>query len=118
MKNNTDHRNPYESVEKGLPLFGGSLPEPGGVRTTSAEAYDNLKASGILGSQARTILKLLLKAGEPMSLQEISITTGLPINAVSGRVNELKNSSPPLLSEGEKRKCKITGRKIIPVGVQ
>jgi len=110
MKNNADHRSPYESVEAGLPLFSG-------VRTSSAEAFAGIKASGVLGAQARTILKLLLSEGQPMSLQEICKKTGFAINAVSGRVNELKSTSPRLIGEGGKRKCKITGRTIIPVGV-
>ncbi len=39
--------------------------------------------------------------------------TGLPINVVSGRVNELKSSG--YLQHGPTRRCRITGRTIHPV---
>ena len=47
------------------------------------------------------------------SLQEISAKTGIPINAVSGRCNELKKSN--YIEETDKRKCSITKRTINPV---
>ena len=47
------------------------------------------------------------------SLKEISRQTGFEINAVSGRVNELKKDD--LVKECTKRRCRITGRLITPV---
>ena len=115
MKNNKDIRDPHEPEGHGLPLFGGSLPCR--VSRSSAEAFDDIKATGVLGTQARIILKLLISLGVNLSLQEICSKTGLTINSVSGRVNELKNTSPPLIVEGPSRKCRITKRVITPVGV-
>jgi hypothetical protein len=52
------------------------------------------------------------------SLQEIVILTGLPINAVSGRVNELKNEASRYLVEAPKRRCSVTGRLVTPVALR
>ena len=49
------------------------------------------------------------------SLREIALLTGLEINAVSGRVNELKNMKSPLLIEAKPRKCRVTGRTVTPL---
>ena len=48
-----------------------------------------------------------------MSLQEICNKTGFAINAVSGRVNDLKKDGK--LQTVEKRKCTITNRLVAPV---
>lgn len=49
----------------------------------------------------------------PCSLNEIAFGTGYKINAVSGRVNEMKKAGE--LVETDKRPCTITGRTIRPV---
>ena len=82
------------------------------VRTTSRKVYREIKQAGTLGKQSQDILAAL-KPGLDYSLQEISRLTGIPINAVSGRVNSMKRSDS--LMECDKRPCRITGRTIIPV---
>ena len=82
------------------------------VRNTSLTAYNELK-QGKLSTQQQTILNHL-QHGKNYSLQEIVKITGYAINAVSGRVNNLKKLN--LLVESiEKRPCSITGKTIQPV---
>ena len=85
-----------------------------GVRDTSRKAYQEINDDGTVGTQARRIYKIVKENGEPMSLREIEARSGYDINAVSGRVNDIKKLG--WLIECEKRKCTITGRTIIPVG--
>lgn len=84
------------------------------VRTTSREAYHSIQDSGQVGAQACFILSRL-NSTRDYSLQEISKITGLPINAVSGRCNDLKKAG--LLVESDKRPCSITGRTVHPVAL-
>ena len=105
---NIDTHNPYEPIEKGLPLFQN-------VRQTSLEAYQDIKETGKKGSQTQKIYNLLLENQSigGMSLQEISKLSGIAINAVCGRINELKKQNEVV--ECEKRRCRITNRTIIPL---
>ena len=48
-----------------------------------------------------------------MSLQEICNKTGMAINSVSGRVNDLKKENRVV--EAPKRKCSVTLKTITPV---
>ena len=48
-----------------------------------------------------------------MSLQEICNKTGMAINSVSGRVNDLKKENRVI--EAPKRKCSVTWKTITPV---
>jgi len=48
-----------------------------------------------------------------MTMREIQKATGIDINAVSGRCNELKRDKR--LFEYPKRKCSETGRLVIPL---
>jgi len=82
------------------------------VRSTSKEAYSELKESGTLGKQEKAILSVMKQEWD-YSLQEISHLTGIAINAVSGRVNGLKKKG--WIVECEKRQCSFTGKKITPV---
>ena len=82
------------------------------VRSTSKEAYAELKDEGTLGKQEESIIAVM-KQGWNYSLQEISQLTGIAINAVSGRVNGLKKKG--FLVECEKRQCSVTGKNITPV---
>ena len=107
-KSNLDTLDPHQKPEHGLPLFQN-------VRETSLEAHREIKNTGKLGSQAKQIYQLLLEAGRDMSLQEICGATGLQINAVSGRINEMKRHG--LVDDANKRKCRVTGRTIIPLRV-
>jgi len=82
------------------------------VRTTSKIAYKDINKSGATLTQRSTILSKM-NPDEGYSLREIVFLTGYEINAVSGRVNELKKDH--LLIEGYKRKCSKSGRLITPV---
>ena len=83
------------------------------VRTTSIIAYNDLKSSGKQPTQKQIILNTLRENKEPMSLQEICDRTNFQINAVSGRVNDLKKSNQVV--EARTRKCTITRKTITPV---
>lgn len=82
------------------------------IRDTSLSTYDELRGSGRLGRQQQTILDQV-QPGRNYSLRELAVVTGLEINAVSGRVNDLKKLG--LLEEAPARKCSITGRTVHPV---
>ena len=82
------------------------------VRDTSKETYQDIAASGLIGQQAQSILDAMDRETD-YSLQEISAKTGIPINAVSGRCNELKKAY--YLEETDKRRCSITKRTIHPL---
>ena len=83
------------------------------VRTTSIIAYNELKGFGKQPKQKDIILNVLRNSIKPMSLQEICNKTGFAINAVSGRVNDLKKANQVV--ETEKRKCTVTCKTITPV---
>ena len=83
------------------------------VRTTSIIAYNDLKLSGKQPTQKEIILNALRENKKPMSLQEICDKTNFQINAVSGRVNDLKKSNQVV--EAKTRKCTITRKTITPV---
>ena len=83
------------------------------VRTTSIIAYNDLKLSGKQPTQKQIILNTLRENKTPMSLQEICDRTNFQINAVSGRVNDLKKSNQVV--EAHTRKCTITRKTITPV---
>ena len=83
------------------------------VRNTSIIAYNDLKLSGKQPTQKQIILDALRNNKEPMSLQEICDRTNFQINAVSGRVNDLKKSNQVV--EAHTRKCTITRKTITPV---
>tara|TARA_R100000655_G_scaffold98925_1_gene142498 strand:- start:221 stop:490 length:270 start_codon:yes stop_codon:yes gene_type:complete len=83
------------------------------VRTTSIIAYNDLKSSGKQPTQKQIILNTLRDNKTPMSLQEICDRTNFQINAVSGRVNDLKKANQVV--EAPTRKCSITRKTITPV---
>lgn len=60
------------------------------VRQTSKAAYLQHGMSGALISQRLFILQYLKDHG-PRTRQQLSEVTGIPINSVSGRANELLN---------------------------
>jgi len=85
---------------------------------TSKLAYKQINEEGISESQKKTILSVvhrvfLNQVKRDISLREISFRTGIDINAVSGRVNELKKDGK--LQTTVKRKCTITDRLVAPV---
>ena len=83
------------------------------VRTTSIIAYNDLKSSGKQPTQKQIILNTLRDNKEDMSLQEICDRTNFQINAVSGRVWDLKQENK--IVESPSRKCTITRKTITPV---
>ena len=87
-------------------------------RVTSRIAYKEINEDGTSSNQKDKIIDLLTndpytQDKKGMSLREIAFITRLEINAVSGRVNELKNDR--ILEECEKRRCTHSKRLITPV---
>jgi predicted ArsR family transcriptional regulator len=78
------------------------------ITTTSALAYQRLKADGTHGVQWSRILRTLRKRRKPMTRRELSVATGIEPGAVAGRVNQLVKDG--LVQETEKRRCRISGR--------
>ena len=90
------------------------------TRTTSRLAYRQINEDGTLSSQRDIIFSAIATIPEHdknfgISLKEIARQTGFEINAVAGRVNELKKED--FIKECNKRKCRITGRLITPVTI-
>ena len=83
------------------------------MRTTSIMAYNELKGSGKQPKQKDIILNVLRDSIKPLSLQEICNKTGMAINSVSGRVNDLKKENRVV--ESKKRKCSVTRKLVTPV---
>lgn len=87
---------------------------------TRNQAFFQHRNSGKLGEQQKRIMRAIHESNarhgkHDHSLREICALTGLPVNAVSGRVNELKRDPHNLLKEAEPRACRVTGRRITPV---
>ena len=90
------------------------------IRKTSKSAFDHNKRSGISGSQKKELYDLVNnmtsgRSGWGVTLKELSRESGMEINAVSGRINDLKKEG--LISECSKRKCSITNRTVVPVAI-
>lgn len=84
------------------------------VSQTSKKAYREIIEEGGISRQKALILSVM-RDDVGYSLQELSRLSGLQINAVSGRVNELKRSFRVI--PRAKRKCSITNRLIVPVSL-
>ena len=84
------------------------------MRKTSSQAYKELIESGRQHTQCEVIMAFL-KNGGGFTLKELSRNLNIEINAISGRVNDLKKAGK--LVEYSKRKCTITQRTVIPVGL-
>ncbi|AOZ06786.1 hypothetical protein [Cupriavidus malaysiensis] len=84
------------------------------VADTSIRSYDRMRASGELGRIQQEIMEAIGVWPRDYSLQEICKATGLAINTVSGRVNELRQKLGQL-EQAPARPCKVTGRTIRPV---
>lgn len=80
-----------------------------GVRETSKRSYRALQYSGKLSQQQRKVVdSWRYNQDRTLTRQEIARITGLPINAVCGRVNELLTMEPPMLVEERQKQCPIT----------
>jgi predicted transcriptional regulator len=89
-------------------------------RTTSRLAYKEINEDGTVVSQSDYIYSIVASLPKEnkdfgITLKEIARQTGFEINAVSGRVNELKNNGS--VKECSKRRCRITGRLVTPVAL-
>ena len=83
---------------------------------TRNENFFRHRDSGALGAQQTTVMLAVHALPQRnWSLRELAKATGLEINAVSGRVNELKSMQPPYLEECPPRSCSVSGRTITPV---
>jgi hypothetical protein len=90
------------------------------VRDTSKKSHEINKSSGIQGNQKKMLYELVKNItngsrSDGVTLKELSRESGLEINAVSGRINDLKKEG--MIAECDKRKCKITNRTVIPVTI-
>ena len=92
------------------------------ITTTSKLAYKQINEDGTSMNQKDVIMEAIESYcnmeyydGKGVSLQEIRVLTGIEINAVSGRVNDLKRDER--LKTTEKRKCSVTNRLVSPVVV-
>jgi hypothetical protein len=82
------------------------------VTDTSIQAYHNHRSEGKVGKQALCIFDSM-QFGKDYSRRELVALTRIELSSICGRVNELVQVG--LLKEAAKRKCKITGKTIIPV---
>ena len=85
------------------------------ISITSRAAYSDLNRNGKSESQKQMILGALEAVGAPLSGREIMKCTGLEINAISGRINDLKKSLHVI--ECARRKCSISNTLITPVTI-
>ncbi len=77
------------------------------MRSTSLDAYNDVKKE--LGDRQKLVLDWIKKLGCPTNL-EISKFSGIPINQVTPRTNELVKMG--LVTECEKRQCSISKRTV------
>ena len=115
-------RNPPAPVDRPKPPPPASPPEPKrpGVRDTSMIAYRALQYSGEIGAQQRKVLAVWLdgKRDAFWTRQELTKLTGLPINTICGRVNELLDAPLNLLYEADSKKtCTVTGNDVNAIGL-
>ena len=88
------------------------------IRRTSRLAYKEINEDGTVVSQSDYIKSFVYAIPHQskdfgITLRESTKDTGFDINAVSGRVNELKKNG--VVEECQKRRCRITGRLVTPV---
>tara|TARA_R110002012_G_scaffold98459_1_gene236055 strand:- start:145 stop:423 length:279 start_codon:yes stop_codon:yes gene_type:complete len=81
--------------------------------TTSMQAYKDIVSNGTTLTQQQIIIDILSAVGRPLSSREIMAGTGLEINAISGRVNDLKKAGK--LIAAPKRRCTVSKKLITPV---
>jgi len=84
------------------------------IRSTTLDAYFYINGNGVSLNQKGKILEGILLAKKPLSRTEISERTGIRINAVCGRVNELIRDGY-LRETRNKNYCSITHRNVFSV---
>lgn len=88
------------------------------VRDTSRTAYAEQRASGRLNNTQQRIVDLLrAHPGRDYTRSEIGRALGLPINVVTGRVNELIHLKH-MAEERGKRACAVSGKVVYAVGLR
>jgi len=84
------------------------------IATTSRKAYKEINQEGTVNTQKNNIMRVVTEYynmhGVGMSLREICAITEHEINAVSGRVNDLKKEGK--LTTFNKKKCPYSKRTI------
>ena len=83
--------------------------------TTSKQAYNEIVNNGTTTTQQQMIIGALSAVGSPLSGRELMQCTGLEINAISGRINDLKKLG--LVIERAKRSCSISKRLVTPISL-
>lgn len=86
------------------------------VRDTSMEALDFCRRRGITSKHKASVISALFHAGEALTRLELSVATGLPINAITGAVWPLIHEDN-VLAELARRVCRESksGREAYPV---
>lgn len=83
-----------------------------GVRGTSRSAYQEHVVAGKAETQRERILECLRDSATPLNRRQIHKITGIPINAVTGRVNALmeeKDGAPALVHKVYDGRDPVTG---------
>lgn len=78
------------------------------IAETSRTRYHELVATGDLSRQQAELLSHMTP-GKDYTRAELSRISGMMINVVTGRVNELIEAGKLEEQEGEKRRCEVTG---------
>lgn len=83
-----------------------------GVRDTSVAAYRAQRTAGKLTTQQQLLLQVFLDGKQlTWSRKELARATGLEINVICGRVDELRRMEQ-IEEATEKRACRITGENV------
>lgn len=82
------------------------------VAATSLQAYREIQREGGLSHRQAQVLAAV-KPGKDYSLSELVKLTGLPVNVISARCNELRAAGRLVLAPA--RRCSLTGRTVHPV---
>ena len=83
------------------------------IRQTSIKAYSEITQENKAQRQIDIIMDVLLATKTPLTGRQIQQKTDLDINAVSGRLNDMKQTGAVI--ECGKVKCPITKRTVTPV---
>lgn len=81
------------------------------IRSSSIEAYEELKKSGKEKTQRGKILLSIIEAGRPVTRLELEGMTKLKINAVTGRVRSLLESGM-IRETDDMIVCPISGNRV------
>jgi len=85
------------------------------MKDTSLEAYRKIAEDGTAETQRERVFSVLFNQGTDLTRAELARASGVRINAVCGRVNEMLRRS--VVEELPRRACRITGFSAHPVRV-